>query len=137
MTSYDDQQACAALSARYAFCCDRARDQVADLFTEDAVLELGDRVMRGRDEIRAGMRPRPGVVTLHFCTNTVIDLVDESTARGTTHLLSFGGAGEPSEFPLGLPVVRTGGIYFDEFRRVDGRWLFSRRRLERIFAGPK
>lgn len=135
--SYEDEHACAALSARYAFCCDRDRERVADLFTEDALLELGDRVMQGREEIRAGMRPRPGIVTLHVCTNTVIDLIDASSARGTTHLLSFGGTGEPSEFPLGLPALRTGGIYFDEFRRVGGRWLFSHRRLERIFAGPK
>ena len=135
--SFEDEQACAALSARYSYYCDRERDRVADLFTEDAVLELVGRTMRGRDEIRKGMAPRPGVITLHFCTNTVIDLIDPTNAKGSTHLLSLGHEGEVKEFPLPMPVPRTGGIYIDRFRKVDGRWLFSERRLDRIFTGAR
>jgi hypothetical protein len=137
--SREAELACAALSARYAFYVDRERHRVADLFTEDAELELVGHTMHGREEIRAGMAPRPNVVTLHVCTNTVIDVIDESHARGTTHLLSFGHTDpQPiTEFPLPMPIGRTGGIYFDEFRRENGRWLFSKRRLKVIFAGPR
>ena len=93
-------EACTALCARYAYCCDRDRAKVAGLFTEDAVLELVGRTMRGRAEISEGMKPRPGVVTLHFCANTVIDVEDEDNARGSTHLLSLGHEGEVTELSL-------------------------------------
>lgn len=135
--SLEDEHACAALAARYAYYCDRDRTKVADLFTEDAVLELVGRAMHGREAIRKDMVPRPGVVTLHICANTVIDLEDADNARGTTHLLSLGFEGEAQAFPLPMPVPRTGGIYFDRFRRVDGRWLFSERRLDRVFTGTR
>ena len=129
---------CTVLSSRYAFYADRARHLVADLFTEDATLELVGRSMRGRDEIRAGMAPRPGLITLHFCCNTIIEVLDSNNARGTTYLLSFGQQEESqAELPLAMPAPRTGGIYFDEFRRVDGRWLFSKRQLSRFFTGPR
>ena len=137
VSPFEDEQACAALSARYSLYCDRERHRVADLFTVDAVLELVGRTMRGREEIRKGMAPRPGVITLHFCTNTVIDLIDATNATGSTHLLSLGHEGEVAGFPLPMPVARTGGIYFDRFRKVDGRWLFSERRLDRVFTGPR
>ena len=136
-TKRDAEQACRDLCARYAVYCDRERGKVADLFTEDAVLALVGRTMTGRDEIRQGMAPRPGVVTLHFCANTVIDIEDDDNARGTTHLLSLGYEGEVAALPLPMPVARTGGIYVDRFRKVDGAWLFSERRLERIFTGPR
>jgi hypothetical protein len=137
--SRDAELECAALSARYAFCADRARHLVADLFTEDATLELIGRTMRGREAIRADMTPRPNVVTLHFCTNTLIEVIDADHARGTTHLLSLGHTEEQpiTKLPVPMPMGRTGGIYFDEFRRENGRWLFSKRRLEAIFAGPR
>jgi hypothetical protein len=135
--SLEDEHACAALSARYAYYCDRDRSKVVDLFTDDAVLELVGRKMRGREEIRKGMFQRPGVITLHICGQPVIDIEDRDNAHGWTHLLSMGYEGEARAFPLPMPVARTGGIYFDRFRRVDGRWLFSERRLDRVFTGPR
>jgi hypothetical protein len=133
----DDRLACQDLCARYAYNCDRDRSKVADLFTDDAVLSLVGRTMRGREEIRKGMEPRPGVFTLHICPNAVIDFDGEDSAYGTTHLLSMGAEGDEADLPLPAPGPRTGGIYYDRFRRVDGRWLFSERRLEQIFAGPR
>jgi hypothetical protein len=135
----EDEWACASLSSRYALYADRARDRVPDLFTEDAVLVLPGREMRGREQIRRWFVPRPNVATLHFCTNTVVELIDADHARGSTHLLSFGHEAEEAigAFPLPMPEPRTGGIYFDEFARVGGIWLFSARRLEAVFKGPR
>ena len=136
--SIEDEWACASLSSKYALYADRARHRVPDLFTEDARLVLPSQEMRGREAIRKWFAPRPKVATLHFCTNIVIDLLDADHARGSTHLLSLGHEAneEITAFPLPMPVARTGGIYFDEFTRVGGRWLFSSRRLEPIFKGP-
>lgn len=135
--SIQDELECSALSSRYAYYCDRDRGKVADLFTEDAVLELVGRTMQGREAIRKNMTPRPGVVTLHICAPPVIDLEDANNARGTTHLLSIGYEGDARQMPLPMPVARTAGIYFDRFRRVDGVWLFSERRLDRVFTGAR
>ena len=88
--SIEDEWACASLSSKYALYADRARHRVPDLFAEDAVLVLPGHEMRGREEIRKWFAPRPKVATLHFCTNTVIELVDADHARGSTHLLSLG-----------------------------------------------
>ena len=84
--SIEDEWACASLSSKYALYADRARHRVPDLFAEDAVLVLPGHEMRGREEIRKWFAPRPKVATLHFCTNTVIELLDADHARGSTHL---------------------------------------------------
>jgi hypothetical protein len=133
-----DEWACASLCYKYAFYADRARERVASLFTETGTLELPRRKLVGRAAIMEDFKPRPGVVTLHYCTNVVVEIIDAANARGTVHLLSLGHESdrEITEFPLPMPVARTGGIYHDAYVREAGGWLFQSRRLEAVFKGP-
>jgi hypothetical protein len=113
------------------------RPAVASLFSEDGVIELpGNRLVEGRSAIAGHFSPRPGVATIHLCSNVLIEQTGESEARGTCHLVSYRHDGEP---PLALPLEsktpHTIGLYYDAFVRAEGSWLFRRRRLVAYFKG--
>lgn len=124
------------LVARYNYYGDRGRSSdVADLFAEDGVLEhtAADRVLRhaGRTAIAAyleqikaqwleesrGQSTSPHV--FHSVGTHVIDLVDDTSARGTCYvtLLRWHGLAE-------------WGSYQDQYVRVGDRWLFASRRAK-------
>jgi len=137
--SVEDEWACASLCYRYAAYADRARHKVATLFAEDGTLELHRGKLHGRPAIAEDFKERPCVVTLHYCTNVVIDLLGLDRAEGTAHLLSIGhrSDGEPLLLPLAMPMARTAGIYHDTYVRHRGKWLFQSRRLEVVFNGAR
>jgi len=112
-------------------------DELVDLFTDDAVCEFGpdyggDWV--GKAQIRANFatfaeREGPPYGVLHSVTNPWIRLIDDTTANGRWYLHDlFTREGEAS--PLGLY-----GIYDDVYKKVDGRWLIDRTRID--FLWPK
>jgi ketosteroid isomerase-like protein len=101
-------------------------EQVMELFTDDAVMELQDRVCRGKDEIITiftGTKERlrggstPGYVR-HFTATHQIDLTDESNATGRAYYSVIS--------PTGLDHW---GRYLDTYRVVDGRWRFAHRKV--------
>ncbi|MBI1179784.1 MAG: nuclear transport factor 2 family protein [Alphaproteobacteria bacterium] len=112
-------------------------DRLANLFTEDAVCEFGpgyggDWV--GREAIHANYRhfmSRYGGAfnVMHAVTNPAIVLTSGDRATGRWYLLDLRVA-EGTENPLILF-----GIYDDEYRKRDGRWLIHRTRLH--FLWPK
>ena len=85
-------------------------DALADLFTEDAVCEFGPEV-------------------IHAVTNPWIRLIDDTTANGRWYLHDLF-TREGADSPLGLY-----GIYDDVYKKVDGRWLIHRTRID--FLWPK
>lgn len=96
------------------------------LFAEDAELELGDDRHRGRAAIRAlfeaaaaRTRAAPGRFVRHFTATHQIDVLDPGSARGRCYFLVLSDRG-----------LDHWGRYLDEYRRVDGRWRFQRRRVE-------
>ncbi len=110
---------------------------LADLFTDDAVCEFGpdyggDWV--GKETIRANFNQwsqgegEPYSV-LHATTNPLIRLIDENTAHGRWYLIDLR-TKEGVENPLILF-----GIYDDLYRKVAGRWLIHRTRID--FLWPK
>jgi hypothetical protein len=52
-------------------------------------------------------------------------VLDETTARGKWSLIEMGT--ESTDIPNAL---RLTGVYTDEYRKVDGRWLISRTHLD-------
>ena len=113
--------------ARYAHLVDRGRlDDVAALFTEDAVLEAGDEPpARGRAAIRAlfagfGTRLAAGgrARIRHHVSTIAIAFEDPRTATAESYFLA---------------VLDTGpdhwGRYRDRLVLRDGRWLFAQRRV--------
>ncbi|HKJ74234.1 MAG TPA: nuclear transport factor 2 family protein [Alphaproteobacteria bacterium] len=126
------------LQARYMFALDwQDEDAYAGTFAEDGVLDWAGGIVQGRDAIRAevrGMRAnfdkraaaeapaRPSRLR-HFITNTVIK-VDGDTAVGKAYWFEL-----DNDIRDRRPYVGSYGHYDDEMRKVNGQWLFSRRRI--------
>ncbi len=115
------------LVARYNANGDSGRfEQVLELFTADAVMELPDGPRSGLEEIRSiftGVRDKitqgdPSRYLRHITGTHQIDLIDETHARGRCYF---------------LVLTRVGldhwGRYIDEYQAVDGEWKISRRRV--------
>jgi hypothetical protein len=115
--------------ARYNATADTGRfDDTVELFAADAVMEVGDQVLEGRDAIRglfattkdsiAGHAgDQPGYVR-HLTATLQIDLTGPTTAKGRCYFQVL--------LPHGLDHW---GRYLDEYGLVDGRWRFTRRRV--------
>ena len=115
------------LVARYNANGDSGRfDPMLELFAEDAEMELATGTFRGRDAIRSiftGAAERTGeggaARFIRHCTSThQIDLLDPDRARGRCYY-----------FVLTDRGLDHWGRYVDEYRRIDGRWLFWRRKV--------
>lgn len=102
---------------------------LSNLFTEDAVLEIGDVKRNGRAAIRQGCIERQNNVvgnikTHHNMTNIVFDKLTPSRAETRTYVvITWQKAGDQT---INVQVV---GVYHDVIvKSGDGRWLFKERR---------
>jgi hypothetical protein len=132
---------------RYLYCHyfdGQQADKLADLFTDDAVCEFGPNYggdWVGKEQIHtnfATYAAAEGIEheVMHAVTNPWIRFIDDSTANGRWYLLDLRTA-EGTENPLILF-----GIYDDVYKKVDGRWLIERTRIDflwpkREFHGPR
>ncbi|HQS98076.1 MAG: hypothetical protein B7X90_13790 [Novosphingobium sp. 17-62-19] len=117
---------CARLIALYANLNDEARwDDVAALYAEDGVMfrpTAPDAGVEGREAILAAFKARPPRTTRHVCSNVVIDVESDDTARGTSAMLLF--TGDPA------PLV---GSFQDRFVLTAEGWRFAERRGSLLF----
>lgn len=140
------------LQARYLFALDfRDPEAYAETFTEDGILDYGAGQIQGRaalaqmvEEMRAreeerlaqdtsGLRPAAG---RHNITSIVID-VNGDTGTSTAYWFHLGNAN-----PERAAQLNSFGHYEDELVKVNGEWLFSKRKIynEQIAewaAGPQ
>ena len=123
-----DKEEIRELLARYCFALDADEfDAMAALFTPDGVWETAFGTGTGRAGIVAqarsiakGDRPR----RVHLTTNIVIELEgDTATARSNWVLFQ--------NTPDG-PAIGSGGAYFDRLVKVDGKWFFRHRTIDRF-----
>jgi hypothetical protein len=126
------------LQARYLFALDwQDADAYAATFTADGVLDWAGGVVDGREAIRKevhGMRAyfekreqadapvRPARLR-HFISNVVVDF-DGDRATGRAYWFELYDDNRDRR-----PYVGGYGHYEDELRRVDGHWLFTRRKI--------
>lgn len=131
----DDRAEIENLAAIYLQAMDaRDMDAYVNTFTEDGVLDWVNGVEYGRAEIRdaignwgnppniaadATSRPRQR----HNILNHVI-FVDGDTATERAYWVAF-----TNQTPQRDVQVLYFGHYESELRRVDGRWLYSRRKI--------
>ena len=111
-------------------------DELAMIFTEDAVCEFSDDLPYGdwvgRDEIReqykkvAGSSAKP-FSFLHATTNGWVELTGPDSATGSWFLLDLGLGDNPN--PVGLL-----GVYNDVYKKVDGEWFIHRTRIDHIWT---
>jgi uncharacterized protein (TIGR02246 family) len=126
------------LQARYIFALDwQDADAYAATFTEDGVLDWAGGIVHGREAIRAevrGMRaafakkeaadaPRRPARLRHFTTNAVLR-VEGDRATHISYWFELDNDGRDR-----WPYVGGYGHYEDELRRVDGHWLYTKRKI--------
>lgn len=125
------------LQARYLFAIDYADwDAYVATFAEDGELEFASGASKGREAIRAAVtRFAEGIGRFyhtadgkpaklrHINLQTAIR-VEGNRAWSRSQWLEMANHGPGDE-----PKIGTYGIYEDELKRVDGRWLFAKRRV--------
>ena len=144
------------LMARYLFALDyNDIDTFMTMFTEDAEFEFAPGTVTGKAAIReavTGFKKRIGeiyvdaegrpAVLRHVLAHTAIRVEgDRAWTRAQWFEMADDG---PRDQASGRrsPKMGTFGIYADELRKVNGRWLFSKRRILNEFlpgreSGPE
>lgn len=138
------------LQARYMFALDFGDlDKYVATFTEDGILDIGEGEWQGRDTIRrilsalaANEEPPgdPGLEKLHPATGrhnitNIVLRIEGDTAYGRAYWFHMG-----NDNPERKAILDSYGHYEDVVVRVDGSWLFSKRKIynEQVakWAGP-
>ena len=125
------------LMSRYLFAMDYGDiDAYVATFTEDGELEFATGTSRGRDEIRKNVSAFKANIgkfykvedgspaTLRHVLLQVVIRVEGDQAWTRSLWMEMANDGPGDSFKMG-----TFGIYEDEVRKVDGHWLFSKRRI--------
>ena len=130
----EDTEAIRNLKARYAAYCDDSydADNIADLFTEDAIWESeGIGRFEGREAIREFFRGASKIYTfaIHYSLNPHIE-VNGHTARARWYLFM------PCIVAEGNKAMWRAGIDNEEYVCMNGEWKFTRKTATRLFSTP-
>lgn len=120
--SYGEERALIEnLQARYLFALDfKDHDLYVTTFTPDGILDVGNGAVVGREAIKAAVANMPG--GRHHITNLVIR-IDGDRATGRAAWMHTGKNAE------GRMTIGGFGHYEDDLVKVNGEWLFARRRI--------
>ena len=134
----DVKTACEALVIDYAYYRDRGEsDAFANLFTEDAHLEVLGEVWTGRAAIKARLDTAPEATPLlrHHMTTIRITPESEDRASGVSYATIY--AGPPGAAPP-LPATSFAAVgeYHDQFVRTAAGWKIARRVFVPVFMPP-
>ena len=129
----DDRSAIEDLQARSLFALDfHDPDLYVSTFTEDGILDVGSGEIKGRQAIKdviarmpspaatGGLHPAVG---RHNISNIVIR-IDGNTATGRSYWFHYS-----NDNPTRAGVFDGFGHYEDEMVKVNGQWLFTKRRI--------
>lgn len=109
------------LQARYLFALDfKDHDLYVTTFTPDGILDVGNGAVVGREAIKAAVANMPG--GRHHVTNLVLR-IDGNRAAARAAWMHTGKNAE------GRMTIGGYGHYEDDLVKVDGEWLFARRRI--------
>lgn len=126
------------LQSRYLFAFDWQDAEVyASTFTEDGVLDFAGGVIQGREAIKEeievfgelldrrneALAPERPARIRHYVTNVIIK-IDGDTATSRSYWWEFNNDQRDR-----TPYLGAYGHYEDELKKVDGQWLFSKRKI--------
>jgi len=110
-------------------------DKFVDLFTDDAVLDLGFR-LQGKEQIRKSMSERdPELRSRHVMTNIAIDVIDTQTASGIAYLTLYRHIGPETLSPTAINLQGPAGVghYSNTFTKTTEGWRISSVQLALAF----
>lgn len=117
-----------ALSIEYAWLIDHGRaDEVAELFTSDAILDTGEQ-SAGIVAIRETLDKRAAldIRSQHVVSNVRLVAEAADRIRGTVAMTVYRRAGDQVGEAESVIVAESDDVYQ---RDAQGRWLFAQRRL--------
>ena len=132
MTTADDRFAIHDTLHLYAHLVDSQQfERVAgEVFTEDAVLDWGTRVMRGRAELETWFgKPRPGLLGTFHQVNNIMVRLEGAGARALTKMVAWHWFDDGTGPLQQANAVFVGGGYEDELRRDGDSWKICDRRV--------
>ena len=110
-------------------------DRFVDLFTDDAVLDLGFH-LQGKERIRKSMSKRdPELRSRHVMTNIAIDVIDAQSASGIAYLTLYRHIGPETLSPTAINLQGPAGVghYSNTFTKTTDGWRISSCQLELAF----
>jgi ketosteroid isomerase-like protein len=139
----EDRSQIEDLHARYMYAMNFDDvEALVSLFSKDGVFDVGWAVLRGQDEIRKSTNEKvkkieaekakdpsnkvPAYSDRHFVTNIVLK-INGNKAVGECYWFRAAKTG-----PERSTVLASYGTYDDEFVKVNGKWLFSLRKIEHV-----
>lgn len=129
MTVEQDKLELHDLVLRYARACDNCDgEEFARLFAADGEMVMAGQTITGRDaivEIAPMTLKKMYFRTMHLVHNDLA-WVEGETARGETYCVAHHLTKNEDDTATDLVMCI---IYDNEFRKIDGRWQFSRRTL--------
>lgn len=122
-TSYGEDRALIEnLQARYLFALDfHDPDLYVSTFTSDGILDIGNGAIVGREAIKEAIAGMPG--GRHHISNIVLE-IDGDRATGRSYWFHTG-----NDNPERRSTIGGFGHYEDDLVKVNGEWLFTRRRI--------
>lgn len=128
-----DRRELTDLSYRYASSADGRRfEEMADLFTEDAVLVMPGRRRDGREEILEAMRALVRFDATFHLVGQARHWQDGTSTRGETYCIAHHFNADPDGTRDRVMYIR----YHDDYVRQD-RWRLARRELEVLWSGQE
>jgi len=110
---------------------------VVELFSDDAISEVGGIRLEGKDAIRTRlMKRRNDLVSRHVLTNILINVESADAASGITYLTLFRTYDETREPIQGAVQPAMVGQYNDKFVRTSQGWKIAERILVPAFVDP-